>query len=201
MGKEGPFGDPLTSLSALCDAAERTGVRLVVRAHPDERKLPIPAEFTIRDFLEQTGRLRSSRVRLLDSTETWNPYRLAENARLVVTFNGTIGMECPVLGIPIVNLGTSHYIGKGFTIEPASQGDLDSLMLDGPPAIRSRERDAAARYLAFYLYHATLPTDAWIRELPHGMCAASAPTPAAGIQLSRVRDRVGFLLRGQGIVR
>lgn len=199
MGKDAAFGDPLKALAAMCDAAARTGVRLLVRAHPDERKLPNPARFTIGDFLNRSGRLRSDRITLLDSTESWNPYQLAERGRLAATFNGTIGMECPVLGIPIVNLGASHYIGKGFTIEPRSIHELEFLLVNGPPPLTAEARDAAARYLAFYLHHATLPTDAWIREKPHGMSEAESHSDRAATQLNRIEERVRFLLRGQGV--
>lgn len=199
MGKEGPFGNALGALDTLCAAVERTNSRLVVRAHPDERKLPNPARFTIRDFLANTGRLGSASIRLLDSTESWNPYRLAEQARLVTTYNGTIGMECPTLGIPIVNFGTSHYLGKGFTIEPATAPELEHLVRHGPDPLGPTATDAAARYLAFYLYRATLPTDGWMEELPDGMCRPSGMSQESLDQLQRIEDRIRFLLAGKAV--
>jgi hypothetical protein len=198
MGKEGPFGDALASLGALCDAAIRTQSTLVVRAHPDERKLPNPARYSICDFLRDTGRVQSPFIRLLDSTETWNPYRLAESARLVSTYNGTIGMECPTLGIPIVNLGASHYVGKGFTLEPKTTYDLENLLRNGPPPLDKAAQEIAARYLAFYLYRATLLTDRWMIELPEGMSEPVPPSAEADAQLASITDRVRFLLGEQG---
>lgn len=194
MGKDGPFGGPLATLAELCRAAERTGVMLVVRAHPDERKPPNPARFTIRDFLKRERLDASPYVRLLDSHEVWNPYRLAADARAVVVYNGTIGMECPVLGIPVANLGASHYACRGFTAQPADRAALDAVFAAGLPRLTTGERDRAARYLHFYLHVATLPTDALFRELSNNLTEAPVPSPLAGEQLANLTERVRFLL-------
>ena len=194
MGKDGPFGGPLPTLAALCDAAERTGVMLVVRAHPDERKPPNPAKFTIADFLRRGNFLASSHVRLLDSHEVWNPYRLAADARAVAVYNGTIAMECPVLGIPVANLGESHYARKGFTSHPADPAALDAVFTDGLPGLSADAREQAARYLHFYLHVATLPTDAIFRELSNNLTEAPPPGPCAAEQLTAVTERVRFFL-------
>lgn len=194
MGKEGPFGGPLDTLAELCRAADRTGVRLVVRAHPDERKPPNPARFTIGDFLRGRSLLASPHVRLLDSDEVWNPYRLAADARAVVVYNGTIGMECPVLGIPVANLGASHYSHQGFTSHPADAAALDSVFTEGVASLSPADRDLAARYLHFYLHVATIPTDALFRELPDNRTEAPPPGPRATAQLAAVAERVRFLL-------
>ena len=194
MGKDGPFGGPLSTLSALCEAAERTGVMLVVRAHPDERKPPNPAKFTIADFLRSGTFLASSHVRLLDSHEVWNPYRLAADARAVVVYNGTIAMECPVLGIPVANLGESHYARKGFTSHPGDPASLDAVFTDGLPGLSADARQQAARYLHFYLHVATLPTAAIFRELSDNRTEAPPPGPHAAAQLAAVMERVRFLL-------
>ena len=194
MGKEGPFGGPLTTLAALCAAAERTGVTLVVRAHPDERKPPNPARFTIGDFLRRERLDASRHVRLLDSHEVWNPYRLAADARAVVVYNGTIAMECPVLGIPVANLGASHYADKGFTSHPADTGALDAVFTAGLPRLTTDERTRAARYLHFYLHVATLSADALFRELPDNLTEAPAPSPLADEQLAALTERMRFLL-------
>ena len=40
-----------------------------------------------------------------------------------ITVRGTIGMELPCFGIPVVTAGTGRYSGKGFTIDSANAGD------------------------------------------------------------------------------
>jgi hypothetical protein len=41
---------------------------------------------------------------------------------------GTIGMELPCFGIPVVTAGTGRYTGRGFTIDPATWDDYTTLL-------------------------------------------------------------------------
>jgi len=59
-------------------------------------------------------------VKLLRPETDINTYSLFDLADLGVTIRGTIGMELPVFGIPVLTAGTGRYSGLGFTIDSAT---------------------------------------------------------------------------------
>jgi hypothetical protein len=45
-----------------------------------------------------------------------------------ITVRGTIGMELPCFGIPVVTAGTGRYAGRGFTIDPGSRAEYAAVL-------------------------------------------------------------------------
>jgi hypothetical protein len=45
-----------------------------------------------------------------------------------LTVRGTIGLELPCFGIPVVTAGTGRYSGKGFTIDPSTREQYSALL-------------------------------------------------------------------------
>lgn len=70
-----------------------------------------------------------------------------------LTVRGTIGMELPCLGVPVVTAGTGRYSGLGFTIDPQTQDDYAATLAK----LHERPRlDAESIRLARQHYHAAL---------------------------------------------
>jgi hypothetical protein len=57
-------------------------------------------------------------VRAHTDINTWSLFPIAD---YVLTVNGTVGLEFPCYGVPVVVAGTGRYNGRGFTIEPQSR--------------------------------------------------------------------------------
>jgi hypothetical protein len=53
---------------------------------------------------------------------------LFELADYAVTIRGTVGIEAPCFGIPVVTAGTSHYSGRGFTLDSGSANEYRELL-------------------------------------------------------------------------
>jgi hypothetical protein len=62
-------------------------------------------------------------VKIMPADTGINTFSLFEVADVGLTVRGTIGMELPCFGIPVVTAGTGRYTGRGFTIEPNSRED------------------------------------------------------------------------------
>lgn len=62
-------------------------------------------------------------VRLLDPDAEVNTMSLFRVTDVGVTIRGTIGMELPCFGVPVVTAGTGRYSGLGFTIDPATRAE------------------------------------------------------------------------------
>jgi hypothetical protein len=69
-----------------------------------------------------------SHVRLLPADTDINTYSLFEAIDVGLTVRGTIGMELPCWGVPVVTAGTGRYSGNGFTIDPTSQGEYREVL-------------------------------------------------------------------------
>lgn len=67
-------------------------------------------------------------VKLLLPDTDVSTLSLFELADYALTIRGTIGMEAPVFGVPVVTGGTSHYSGRGFTLDSATADDYRQLL-------------------------------------------------------------------------
>lgn len=93
------------------------------------------------DFMEEivlrkgVGELPPHVVLLRPETDI-NTYTFFTLMDYCVTVRGTVGMEAPCFGIPVLTAGTGRYAGRGFTIDSATPAEyLDRLMhiQDIPP--------------------------------------------------------------------
>ena len=94
------------------------------------------------------GRL-PAHVKLMDADTPINTFSLFEIADYGLTVRGTIGMELPCFGIPVVTAGTGRYSGRGFTIDPATRRhyhDLLGKLQDVPPLGVEAVRRARLHY-------------------------------------------------------
>jgi hypothetical protein len=67
-------------------------------------------------------------VKVMAADTEVNTFSLFEVADYGLTVRGTIGMELPCFGIPVVTAGTGRYSGRGFTIDPATRADYMALL-------------------------------------------------------------------------
>jgi hypothetical protein len=62
----------------------------------------------------------SGHVKLMGADTPINTFSLFDVADYGLTVRGTIGMELPCFGIPVITAGTGRYSGRGFTTDPAT---------------------------------------------------------------------------------
>jgi hypothetical protein len=76
---------------------------------------------------EQIGEL-PPHVRLLMPDTEISTVSLFELADWGITIRGTVGVELPCYGVPVITAGTSHYTGRGFTVDsPDAEAYRDRL--------------------------------------------------------------------------
>lgn len=105
-----------------------------------------------------------------------NPYSFFKLADYGITVRGTIGIELPTMGIPVITGGTGRYSGMGFTNDSRDKDEyLDKIRrIDDIPPLTAEERQAAIKY-AYMLFNLR-PADcnSFMKEyypyqLPHPM--------------------------------
>lgn len=121
----------------------------VVKLHPAnlykaESGRELNDEVAIR---EAVGEL-PAHVRLLRPETDINTYSLFAVSDYGITIRGTIGIEVPCFGIPMLTAGTGRFSGKGFTIDSATAGEyLERLRtIHELPPPTQEETELAKRY-------------------------------------------------------
>jgi len=110
-------------------ARENPHLNWIVKLHPANRyKLKREADVINReteiDALESLGSL-PEHIKILHANTDINTYSLFDAMDYGVTVRGTIGMELPCFGIPVLTAGTGRYEGCGFTIDSASRVEYE----------------------------------------------------------------------------
>jgi hypothetical protein len=67
-------------------------------------------------------------VKIMPADTDINTHSLFEAIDYGITVRGTVGMELPCYGIPVVTAGTGRYSGHGFTIDPISVREYQEVL-------------------------------------------------------------------------
>jgi len=87
-------------------------------------------------------------VRFMPADTDINTFSLFGAIDYGLTVRGTIGMELPCFGIPVVTAGTGRYSGRGFTLDPSTAEAFRNLLrhLHEVPRLSADEISLARRY-------------------------------------------------------
>ena len=99
-----------------------------------------------------------SHIHFLPADTIINTYSLYEAMDYGLTVRGTVGMELPSLGIPIITAGTGRYSGLGFTIDPQTKKQYEDILLNIENISISEEEIQRAQQF----YYATI----FLRPIP-----------------------------------
>jgi hypothetical protein len=99
-------------------ACENDQVDWIVKPHPANVHKGV-AGLELNDKAAIESRIGSlpPHIRLLEAETDINTYSLFAVADYGITIRGTIGLELPCFGIPVLTAGTGRYSGLGFTID------------------------------------------------------------------------------------
>jgi hypothetical protein len=137
-------------------AAERDDVQWLVKLHPALYwKLRAnggeePAE--LRLIREAVGTL-PPHMRLVQPTDDVDNRDLFQVVDAGVTIRGTVGLELPRLGIPVLTAGTSDYAGRGFTVDSSTIAEYEANVRSISGLLRlSAEQIATANLYAYGIF-------------------------------------------------
>jgi hypothetical protein len=133
-------------------ACANPSVNWVVKLHPANRR---QLEWDgYKDELNEVAAIRASigdlpaHVRLVLPDSDINTYSILELADYGVTVRGTVGMELPCLGIPVLTAGTGRYSGLGFTIDSRTREEYLARIatIQDLPPLDAKTRERAKRH-------------------------------------------------------
>jgi hypothetical protein len=89
-----------------------------------------------------------------------NTYDLLEIADLGLVYTTTVGMEMAMSGAPAIVIGQTHYRGKGFTLDPNSWQEFDTLLdkvLAAPEEYRLTDQQVRRAWNYAYRFYFEYP--------------------------------------------
>lgn len=94
--------------------------RLCIRQHPAERNKVTASSDDVGALVRRIN-TAGDRVRFVAAEDPVNSYDLLRTARVVLPFTSTLGMEAPMLGIPVVTSAKNYYETFSFAARAESQ--------------------------------------------------------------------------------
>ncbi len=180
------FPDMFAWLEALrAEIVRQRGTLFVIRAHPDEDRPGKASRETVARWLEESGLRASPNVAFFGPSEYVSSYDLIRQAKLVLVYNSSIGLEASILGAPVLCAGRARYTQVPTVFFPSTPEEyvreLRALLamerIPVPP-----EYGANARAFLFYeLYRASLDLEPFLQPYPAvpGMVTFSSFEPQA----------------------
>lgn len=131
----------------------------VVKVHPvnvwRSRMDGVPMEQIEAQVLRREFGELPAHVSLMPANTEINTYAFFDAIDFGLTVRGTIGMELPCFGVPVVTAGTGRYSGHGFTIDPSSREEYQKILsrLHEQTSLSDEQRRRARQYAfgAFFL--------------------------------------------------
>ncbi|PWH17357.1 MAG: hypothetical protein DDG59_08120 [Anaerolineae bacterium] len=139
--------------------AERSDVQLIIRIHPGEKYTRGPS---VKDIVLSIVPTLPPHFRLIGAQDSMNTYDLIELADIGLVYTTTTGLEMAMSGLPVIVSGKTHYRNKGFTIDPASWTEYESLLQKAaanPASLRltPEQVEVAWHYAYVFFFEYPLP--------------------------------------------
>lgn len=139
--------------------AARPNAQLVVRVHPGEL---LGAGHPSEDIVKAAVPQLPPHVLVVPPDSKINTYDLIELAHLGLVYTTTVGMEMAMGGVPVIVAGQTHYRGKGFTLDPATQEDYlrmvdEQVHRPAGTLLGQHEVELAWRYAHRFFFEFPLP--------------------------------------------
>lgn len=109
-------------------------------------------------------------VRLMLPHNDANPLSLFEITDWALTVRGTVGLELPCFGIPVLTAGTGGYSGRGFTNDSATADEYAAKLrrIDEIPPLSAEETALAQRFTNAVFFRKPIPMDSFHWEVVFG---------------------------------
>jgi hypothetical protein len=140
-------------------AAENSHVNWVLKLHPSNvyrnAKLGYSGEYGEILALKHAFGKVPEFLRVVYPEEKTSPFSFFQITDFGITVRGTVGLELPCFGVPVLTAGTGRYAGKGFTIDSATVEDYLAKIrtIHEIPALTEEQIRRGQRY-AYFVFRA-----------------------------------------------
>jgi hypothetical protein len=81
----------------------------VIRAHPDEIRPGKASQETVADWVVRREVTTYKNVRFIGPEQHISSYDLVKNAKFILVYNSTIGLEASIMGLPVLSAGRARF--------------------------------------------------------------------------------------------
>lgn len=142
----------------------------VIRAHPDEKR-PVSNKMSnesVHDWIYRNQVDQLANVVFIEPDEFISSYELIQQAKFVLVYNSSIGLEATLLGAPVVCGGKARYTQVPTVFLPETPEALGELCeeflkaedIEVPPEFMRNAR----RFLYYQFFRISLPMNAFLHE-------------------------------------
>lgn len=165
------FTDMFAWLETVTEAAAAHPETLfVIRAHPDEMRKGKESQESVEGWVRVRGVEDLQNVTFVDPTTPLSSYELIQQAKFVMVYNSSIGLEATFLGIPVLCGGKARYTQYPTVFFPASPDEYAQRAEEFLAAEKIEVPDEflrnARRFLYYQLYKVSLPFERYLEEHP-----------------------------------
>lgn len=104
-------------------------IHLYIKTHPGEKYDTSSSLKCVDDFIKDRFLIIPDNITLILPDQKIRPYELFPYIDLGIVFNGTIGLEMLLNGIPVIITGKAPYGRKGFASEPKTLEEYKKIIL------------------------------------------------------------------------
>ena len=144
-------------------------VNWLIKIHPFEYKAE--SNYGVLDEIKKKISVIAPNVFILDAKSKINTYSLFKLIDVGITIWGTIGMELPLHGKPVLLAGESHYSDKEFSIEAKTKKQyfdfMENISLIKP--LNKEQIGLARKYAHSYFFERQLPSDLGVLDNNHNI--------------------------------
>lgn len=161
------FEDMFTWLDdMLRAAAQHPDTLFVIRAHPDESRPGKASRESVADWAQRNAVNQLPNVVFIGPDEYFSSYEMIQQAKFVMIYNSTIGMEAAIMGAPVLCAGKARFTQLDTVFFPKSREaylkQLESFLTEEKVKAPESHRVNARRFLYYQLYRTSLPFDRYI---------------------------------------
>jgi hypothetical protein len=132
------------------------GCHLYIKTHPGERYDSAPSLMSVEQVVRQAFPSLPPCVTFITPELRLNTYDLFSQVDLGVVYNGTVGLEMLLSGIPVLATGVAPYTDLGFTHDPVSREEY-AAMLAGTGEDPQPDHNDVRMLAYFYFIRSCIP--------------------------------------------
>jgi len=130
--------------------------QLIIKIHPSELRV-MKSENTVLDYINNSFGSLPKNIRIVSPGTKISPYVLLSFIAAGIVYNGTIGLEMALQGIPVIVAGLTHYGGKGFTYDVSTKKEYRDMLFSDLKPLTKQNIQIAKVYAYFYFIKSFVP--------------------------------------------
>lgn len=165
------FEDMFAWLDDLREVIERHPETLfVIRAHPDEARPGKESQESVAEWVRSAGIAQRRNVAFFAPSDYVSSYELIRQAKVVLVYNSSVGLEASILGKPVLCAGRARYTQVPTVFYPPNRdmyrSQLEAMLTADEIEIPASFVANARRFLYSELFHASLDFSSFLQPYP-----------------------------------